>query len=207
MLFVFRCLFFFGGFVLAEEFKVSEFVSAKDLVADYKYATFAGGCFWCMEPPFERLEGVLAVVSGYTDGKKKNPSYEEVSKGETAHTEAIRIVFDPLKITFAKLVDVYWRQIDPTTLNRQFADKGNQYRSGIYYHSEEQKLQAEKSKDELQKSKRYGDKKIVTEIKKATAFYSAEQYHQDYYKKNPIRYKSYRHFSGRDQFLKKVWDK
>ncbi|HEX3033826.1 MAG TPA: peptide-methionine (S)-S-oxide reductase MsrA [Thermodesulfobacteriota bacterium] len=167
-------------------------------------ATFAGGCFWCMEPPFEKLGGVIEVISGYTGGHKKNPTYKEVSAGGTGHVEAVQVVYDPSKITYAELLDVFWRQIDPTDPNGQFVDRGLQYRSAIFYHKDEQKRLAAESKEELDKSGRY-EKPIVTEIIKASEFYKAEEYHQDYYKKNPIRYKTYRYFSGRDQYLEKVW--
>jgi peptide methionine sulfoxide reductase msrA/msrB len=167
-------------------------------------ATFAGGCFWCMEPPFEKLEGVKEVISGYTGGKKENPTYEEVSSGTTGHVESIQITYDPTKITYAKLLDVFWRQINPTDAGGQFADRGSQYRSIIFYHDDEQKKLAEKSKEELQKSGRF-QKPIVTEIVPASRFYPAEEYHQDYYKKNPVNYKRYRNGSGREQFLENTW--
>lgn len=167
-------------------------------------ATFAGGCFWCMEPPFEKLQGVSAVISGYAGGQKKNPTYEEVSAGGTGHLESVQILYDPTKITYSELLDVFWMQIDPTDPNGQFVDRGSQYRSAIFYHNDEQKRLAEKSKEALEKSGRY-DKPIVTEIVKATEFYRAEDYHQDFYKKDPARYKSYRKFSGRDKYIEKVW--
>jgi methionine-S-sulfoxide reductase len=141
-------------------------------------ATFAGGCFWCMEPPFDKLDGVISTIVGYTGGQEKNPTYEEVSSGKTGHVEAIQIVYDPSSVTYAELLDVFWRNIDPTQMNGQFADTGRQYRTSIFYHSQEQKQLALASKDELEKSGRY-DKKIVTEIVPAGAFYSAEEYHQD----------------------------
>ena len=169
-------------------------------------ATFAGGCFWCMEPPFEKLAGVVEVISGYTGGHKANPTYEEVSAGKTGHVEAIQITYDPSKVSYSRLLDVFWRQIDPTDGGGQFVDRGQQYRSAIFYHNEEQKRLSEKSKVEMQKSGRFS-KTIVTEIIRASVFYKAEEYHQDYYKKNPIRYKFYRFNSGRDQFLNKVWTK
>jgi peptide methionine sulfoxide reductase msrA/msrB len=171
-----------------------------------KKATFAGGCFWCMEPPFEKLEGVLKVVSGYTGGTKVDPTYEEVSSGVTGHVEAIEITYDPQKISYRKLLEVFWRQIDPTDAGGQFVDRGGQYVSAIFYHDEEQKTQAGESKKALEASRRF-DKPIVTAIREAGRFYPAEDYHQDYFKKNPIRYKYYRHNSGRDAFLEKVWDK
>jgi peptide methionine sulfoxide reductase msrA/msrB len=169
-------------------------------------AIFAGGCFWCMVPPFEKLDGVKEVISGYTGGQKENPTYEEVSSGTTGHVEAVEVVYDPSKVSYEKLLDVFWRQIDPTDPDGQFVDRGPQYRSAIFYLTEEQKALAEKSKEELDKSGRF-DKPIVTEILPASTFYRAEDYHQDYYKKNPLRYKFYRFNSGRDQFLKRVWKK
>lgn len=167
-------------------------------------ATLAGGCFWCMEHPFEKREGVLEVISGYTGGHKDNPTYEEVSSGMTGHLEAVQITYDPSKISYSKILDLFWKQIDPTDPGGQFVDRGSQYRAAIFYHNEEQKALAEKSKAELNKSGRYKNP-IVTEIIKASKFYKAEDYHQDYSKKNPIRYKYYRYRSGRDQYLKKIW--
>jgi peptide methionine sulfoxide reductase msrA/msrB len=167
-------------------------------------ATFAGGCFWCVEADFEKLPGVVKVISGYTGGHKENPSYEEVSSGTTGHVEAVQVYYDPSKITYEELLDYFWKHIDPTDPGGQFVDRGSQYRSVIFYHDEEQKRLAEKSKEELSKSGKF-NKPIVTEILKFTKFYEAEEYHQDYYKRNPLRYKFYRYNSGRDQFLKKVW--
>jgi peptide methionine sulfoxide reductase msrA/msrB len=169
-----------------------------------KIATFAGGCFWCTESDFEKVPGVVKVISGYTGGHKENPSYEEVSSGSTGHVEAIQVYYDPTKITYSDLLDYFWRHIDPTDSGGQFVDRGSQYRSVIFYHDEDQKTLAEKSKEDLSKSGKF-DKPIVTEILKFTKFYAAEEYHQDYYKKNPLRYKYYRFASGRDQFLKKEW--
>ncbi len=169
-----------------------------------KVATFAGGCFWCTESDFEKLPGVVKVVSGYTGGHKENPTYEEVSSGSTGHVEAVQVYYDPSKVTYPELLDYFWRHIDPTDSGGQFVDRGSQYRSVIFYHDEEQKRLAEKSREDLGKSGKF-DKPIVTEIIKFTKFYNAEEYHQDYYKKNPIRYKYYRFASGRDQFLKQVW--
>jgi peptide methionine sulfoxide reductase msrA/msrB len=168
----------------------------------YEKATFAGGCFWCMQPPFEKLDGVLQVVSGYTGGTGDKPTYEDYA--QKGHIEALQITYDPSKISYFQLLDVLWMQIDPTDPRGQFVDRGPQYRSAIFFHNEEQKKQAEKSKEDLGKSGMF-DKPIVTEIIKASAFYKAEDYHQDYYKKNPIRYKFYRYNSGRDQFLEQVW--
>jgi peptide methionine sulfoxide reductase msrA/msrB len=167
-------------------------------------ATFAGGCFWCMEQPFEKLNGVVEVISGYTGGHKKNPTYHEVSSGETGHAEAIQITFDPSKISYNKLLDVFWRNIDPTDGGGSFVDRGSQYRTAIFYRNDEQKLQAEVSREKLAKSGRFS-KAIVTEIVPFKEFYEAEDYHQDFYKKNPFRYEEYRYGSGRDQFLKKTW--
>jgi peptide methionine sulfoxide reductase msrA/msrB len=167
-------------------------------------ATFAGGCFWCMEPPFERLAGVDDVISGYAGGTEENPSYEEVSAGATGHAEVVRVRYDPAKVSYQKLLEVFWRQIDPTDAGGQFVDRGRQYRTAIFYHDEEQRRLAEASKQALEESGRF-DQPIVTEITPAGPFYPAEDYHQDYYKTNPLRYKYYRWGSGRDQFLEKVW--
>ncbi|MDH3285478.1 MAG: peptide-methionine (S)-S-oxide reductase MsrA [Acidobacteriota bacterium] len=167
-------------------------------------ATFAGGCFWCMEPPFDKLDGVLSTTSGYTGGEKRDPTYKEVSAGGTGHTEAVQIVYDPEQISYEKLLDVFWRNIDPTAKDRQFCDKGSQYRSGIFYHDDQQEYAARESKARLEKDKPF-DGPIVTEIVAATEFYPAEEYHQDYYKKNPIRYKFYRTGCGRDRRLRELW--
>jgi len=167
-------------------------------------ATFAGGCFWCMESPFESLDGVIEVVSGYGGGEEKEPTYEEVSSGVTGHAEAIQVTYDPSRITYEELLDVFWRQIDPTDPGGQFVDRGKHYRTAIFYHDDEQRRLAEKSKAALERSGQY-DRPIVTEITPATGFYGAEEYHQDYAQKNPLRYKYYRHASGRDQYLKKLW--
>jgi len=167
-------------------------------------ATFAGGCFWCMEPPFDKLDGVISTTSGYTGGTKKDPTYDEVSAGTTGHTEAVEIVYDPAKIDYQKLLDVFWHNIDPVTANRQFCDRGTQYRSAIFYHDAEQKRLAETSKEALDASGRLG-KPIVTEIVAAGTFYPAEEYHQDYYEKNPVRYNYYRYQCGRDARLKELW--
>ncbi|MFH0727184.1 MAG: peptide-methionine (S)-S-oxide reductase MsrA [Pseudomonadota bacterium] len=167
-------------------------------------ATFAGGCFWCVESDFEKAEGVGDVISGYTGGLEKNPTYEEVSAGTTGHLEAVQVSYDPQRISYEALLEIFWRHIDPTDSGGQFVDRGSQYRSAIFYHNEQQRDMAEKSKAALEKSGQF-QKPIVTEIKMATAFYSAEDYHQDYYKNNPIRYKFYRFNSGRDQFLDRAW--
>ncbi|ADE16235.1 peptide methionine sulfoxide reductase [Nitrosococcus halophilus Nc 4] len=171
---------------------------------DLAKATFAGGCFWCMEPPFDKLEGVISTTSGYIDGQLENPTYEEVSAGKTGHAEAIQVLYDPKKVSYAKLLEVFWHNIDPLTANRQFCDQGNQYRPAIFYHNEEQQRLAEESKTQLAHSGRF-DQPIVTEIKPATPFYTAEKYHQNYYQKNPIRYKLYRFACGRDQRLQQLW--
>jgi peptide-methionine (S)-S-oxide reductase len=167
-------------------------------------ATFAGGCFWCMEPPYDTLEGVISTTVGYTGGQTENPTYEEVSSGKTGHAEAVQIVYDPRAISYNQLLDLFWRNIDPLTPNRQFCDKGEQYRSAIFYHNEAQQRLAETSKAQLEQSGRF-DHPIVTEIKPATEFYAAEAYHQEYYQKNPVRYKLYRFSCGRDHRLKELW--
>ena len=169
-------------------------------------ATFAGGCFWCMEPPYDKLDGVISTTSGYTGGRKKNPTYEEVSGGTTGHAEAVQVTYDPTKVSYQKLLEVFWKNIDPFTPNAQFCDHGSQYRSAIFYHDEEQKRLAEASKQELEKSGRF-TQPIVTEIVPAGEFYPAEDYHQDYYQNNPVRYKYYRYRCGRDEALEKIWGK
>jgi len=167
-------------------------------------ATFAGGCFWCMEPPFEKLVGVISVTSGYIGGQKRNPTYEEVSAGETGHAEAVQVVYDSTQISYAQLLQVFWRNIDPLAVNRQFCDGGSQYRSAIFYHNAEQRRLAEESKQKLEQIKKFG-RPIVTEIVAASAFYPAEEYHQDFYKKSPLHYKTYRAGCGRDRRLKELW--
>jgi peptide methionine sulfoxide reductase msrA/msrB len=171
-----------------------------------KKATFAGGCFWCTEADFEKLPGVVKVVSGYTGGQKENPTYAEVSSGKTGHVEAVQVYYDPSKISYGELLDYLWKHIDPTDGGGQFVDRGGQYRSAIFYHDDEQRRLAEKSKEDLAKSGRF-DKPIATEILRFTKFYEAEEYHQDYYKNHSLRYGFYRHGSGRDQFLERVWGK
>jgi peptide-methionine (S)-S-oxide reductase len=172
--------------------------------AENATAIFAGGCFWCMEKPFESLPGVQSVVSGYIGGHKKDPTYDEVSSGETGHAEAVRIVFDPAATSYEKLLDVFWHNIDPLTANAQFCDHGSQYRSGVFYLDEAQNKAALASKKAIEDSKRF-DKPIVTEIVAATTFYPAEDYHQDFYKKNRVRYESYRLGCGRDRRLRQLW--
>ena len=167
-------------------------------------ATFAGGCFWCMEAPFDKLPGVISVTSGYTGGQKKNPTYAEVSAGSTGHAEAVQIVYDPSIIAYSRLLGVYWRNVDPTVKDGQFCDSGNQYRAAIFFHGEEQHRQALQSNTMLEKNKPFREA-VLTEITPATEFYPAEEHHQHYYKKNPIRYAYYRNGCGRDKRLKELW--
>ena len=173
---------------------------------DLATATFAGGCFWCMEPPFDKLDGVVSTTSGYIGGHKKSPTYKEVSAGGTGHAEAVQVVYDPQKIRYGQLLDVFWHNIDPITPDRQFCDGGNQYRSAIFVHDEMQRRVAEESKKELNASGRF-EQPIVTQIAPASEFYAAEDYHQDYYRKNPVRYKFYRYRCGRDKRLEELWGK
>ena len=167
-------------------------------------ATFAGGCFWCMEGPFDLIDGVLETTVGYTGGTARNPTYEQVSSGTTGHAEAIQVTYDSAKVTYEKLLEVFWRNIDPTTPNQQFADHGSQYRTAIFYHTEEQHRLASASKQQLEASGKF-HQPLVTEIVPAGPFYPAEDYHQDYYKKNATRYQLYKMGSGRAGFLKKTW--
>lgn len=169
-------------------------------------AIFAGGCFWCTESDFDKVKGVVSTTSGYTGGSVKNPSYEQVSAGGTGHAEAVLVKFDPKKITYAQLLKTYWLSIDPLTANRQFCDSGSQYRSAIFYSNESQKKQAMAYKKSLEDSK-FFKQPIVTEIIVAAKFYPAEDYHQDYHNKNPVRYNYYRNSCGRDDRLKQVWGK
>ena len=188
-----------------EQFKQSEKSALmKTESKNLKTATFAGGCFWCMESDFEKVSGVVEAVSGYTGGQKQNPTYEEVSAGGTGHAEAVQVTYDPAKITYKELLDVFWRHVDPTDAGGQFVDRGSQYRTAIFYHDEEQKRIAEDSREQMEKSGRFSAP-IVTEIVPLTEFYPAEDYHQDYYRHNPLRYRFYRLGSGRDQFLKSTW--
>ncbi|MCX7884482.1 MAG: peptide-methionine (S)-S-oxide reductase MsrA [Caloramator sp.] len=170
----------------------------------YETAIFAGGCFWCMVSPFDILDGVIKVESGYTGGYLENPTYKDVKSQTSGHYEAIRIIYDPDIITYKKLLDAYWRQIDPTDDGGQFHDRGPSYRTAIFYTTESQRVEAEDSKKELENSKRF-EKPIVTQILPAKTFYLAEEYHQDFYKKNPEEYKKDRGISGRDEFIKKYW--
>ena len=170
-----------------------------------KKAIFAGGCFWCVESDFQKVDGVVDVVSGYTGGQTENPTYHEVSGGDSGHVEAVQVLYDPEKVTYEQLLDLFWRHVDPTDDSGQFVDRGAQYRTAVFYDDEEQKLTAEKSKEALNRSG-YFDKPIVTEIIKRSIFYPAEERHQDFYKKDPMRYRQYRMSSGRDRFLKKTWN-
>jgi peptide-methionine (S)-S-oxide reductase len=167
-------------------------------------ATFAGGCFWCMEPPYDKLAGVISTTSGYMGGKTKNPTYEQVVSGTTGHAEVVQVEYDPEKVSYATLLEVFWRNIDPTQRDGQFCDHGSQYRTGIFYHDEEQRKLALASKAQLEKTKPF-KAAIVTEITAAPEFYRAEEYHQDFYKKNPSRYKFYRAGCGRDARLSALW--
>ncbi len=167
-------------------------------------ATFAGGCFWCMEPPFDALEGVVSTTAGYTGGTLAKPSYEQVSAGGTGHAESVQVIYDPQRVSYEKLLEVFWRNIDPTAVNQQFCDHGDQYRTAIFYHNDTQKQAAEASLAALEQSKPFKES-IKTALVKAGPFYPAEDYHQDYYKKNPVRYKFYRYNCGRDQRLTELW--
>ena len=169
-------------------------------------AYFAGGCFWCMEEAFEKVDGVLTVVSGYMGGTVPNPSYEEVSAGRTGHAESVEVTYDPSKVTYQKLLDAFWRNVDPLTPNAQFCDHGSQYRSAIFYSTDEEKRLSEDSKRAIEQSKRF-PQPIVTQLVQASTFYPAEDYHQDYYKKNPLRYKYYKFGCGRVQRLETLWGK
>ena len=168
-------------------------------------ATFAGGCFWCMEPPFAKLAGVISVMPGYTGGTTANPTYEEVSSGSTGHAEAVEILYDPTKISYEALLETFWMNIDPTQAEGQFVDHGSQYRTAIFYHTEEQERLARESKAALEQSGKFS-KPIVTEIVRASTFYPAEDYHREYYKKNPTRYQLYKAGSGREGFIHRTWD-
>ena len=173
---------------------------------DLKKATFAGGCFWCVEEPYEKREGIIEVISGYAGGDKANPTYEEVSAGRTGHMEVVQVIYDPSKTTYRDLLNIFWRQIDPTDSGGQFADRGAQYKTAIFYHDEDQKQLAEESKKQLTESGKFS-RPIVTEILPAGDFYKAEEYHQGYYAKNPDHYKKYKYGSGRMSFIEKNWDK
>jgi len=184
---------------------LSVFLLPLNSIAKVENAIFAGGCFWCMEHPFEKLSGVQSVVSGYTGGKKNGPTYEEVSSGRSGHIESVQVFYDDKIITYGDLLKTYWKNIDPLDPDGQFCDKGEQYRSGIFYLNDEQKALARKSLQDHQNESRFKGKKIVTFIKEASTFYEAEYYHQDYYKKNPVRYKFYLFNCGRDKRLDEIW--
>lgn len=206
-----RSVFIFAVFTLLMILAVTAEVNANEgkmdpVNSNYEKATFAGGCFWCMEPPFDKLDGVISTTSGYTGGPEENPTYKQVSAGRTGHAEAVQILYDPGKVSYGKLLDVFWRQINPTTPDRQFVDVGSQYRAAIFYHDDEQRGLAEGSKKVMAESGRF-EGPIVIEIVPAGSFWPAENYHQDYYQKNPLRYKFYRFGSGRDQYLEKIWGK
>ncbi len=168
-------------------------------------AVFAGGCFWCMEPPYDKLEGVIETVSGYAGGHTENPGYYDVVGGGTGHAEVVKVVYDPAQISYAELLEVFWKNIDPTTLDRQFCDVGDQYRTAIFYVNDEEKMLAEASLEKISKSHDLPGP-VVTQIEPLRAFYPAEDYHQDYYRKNPLRYKLYRSGCGRDARLRQLWD-
>jgi peptide-methionine (S)-S-oxide reductase len=189
--------------ILAFAFLIPAAVQAQGKLST---AVFAGGCFWCMEEALEKVPGVVSVVSGYTDGRTKNPSYEMVSSGTTGHTEAVEVKFDPSKVSYEQLLDAFWLNHDPTTIDRQFCDGGTQYRPGIYWQDEEQKRLANASKEKYEKLKTF-KQPIVTPIVKATQFWPAEEYHQDYYKKNPVRYNFYSNGCGRYSRLNELWGK
>lgn len=172
----------------------------------YAKAIFAGGCFWCMEEAYEKVNGVISVISGYTGGKLANPTYEQVSAGGTGHTESVEVIYDPNKVTYQHLLEVFWHNIDPTALNAQFCDHGTQYRSAIFYHDDMQKQLIDESKQAIESSKSF-PQPIVTEIVPASVFYPAEEYHQNFYKKNPVRYKFYKWNCGRSQRLEQLWGK
>jgi len=191
------------GAVLAVFTGGSEPVVAQETGEGLATAVFAGGCFWCMEPPFDKLDGVHSTISGYTGGQVENPTYKQVSAGGTGHTEVVQVTYDPAKVSFEKLLEVFWVNIDPEAENRQFCDRGSQYRSGIFYLDDAQRAAAEASKAELEGSGRLD--RVVTEVTALETFYPAEEYHQDYYEKNPIRYKWYRNGCGRDSRLEELW--
>jgi peptide-methionine (S)-S-oxide reductase len=179
-------------------------VAGSVYAADLEKAIFAGGCFWCMEAPFDKLPGVISVTAGYTGGHKKSPTYKEVSSGGTGHAEAVQVVYDSSRISYSAFLAVFWRNVDPTVTDRQFCDVGHQYRAAIFYRGEEQRKSALQSKAALEKSRPFREA-VVTEITPATEFYPAEEYHQHYYKKNPLRYSYYRSGCGRDNRLKELW--
>ncbi len=193
--------------ILTQTYMVYADNESKDSNMDNKKiekAVFTGGCFWCMQNPYDELKGVVSTAVGYTGGHKDNPTYEEVCTGNTGHAEAIEVLYDPSQISYAELLNVFWKNINPTTQNRQFVDVGTQYRTAIFYNNEEQKQSAESSKEEMERSGIYDDS-IVTEITPASTFYKAEEYHQKYYEKCPLKYKMYKSGSGREQYLENIW--
>lgn len=193
-----RALFLAAGFVLGG----AALAFAQTAPAKTEKATFAGGCFWCVEADFDKVDGVISTTSGYTGGKTTNPTYKEVSGGSTGHAEAVEIVYDPAKVSFEKLLDTFWRSIDPLVKDRQFCDSGDEYRSAIFFHNDEQKRLAEATKSAVEAQLK---QKVYTEVVPAGAFYKAEDYHQDYYIKNPSKYSFYRWNCGRDQRLQQIW--
>lgn len=195
------CLLLCLAYILSAPLHAGE---AKPASAAPARATFAGGCFWCMEPPYDKLPGVMSTTSGYMGGKTKNPTYEQVSTGRTGHAEVVQVIYDPKVVGYDKLLEVFWRNVDPTQRDAQFCDHGSQYRTAIFYHDEEQRRLAEASRAALVKKKPFKGE-IVTEVAQAGEFYPAEEYHQDFYKKSPGRYKFYRAGCGRDARLKELW--
>jgi peptide methionine sulfoxide reductase msrA/msrB len=195
-----------GGIIMAATFAHADKAETSGSPIKLATATFAGGCFWCMQPPFEHLNGVARVTVGYTGGKTRKPTYEEVSSGTTGHYEAFQVSYDPGRISYRDLLEVFWRNIDPTDQFGQFVDKGTQYRTAIFYHDEDQKRQAEESRDALAKSGKFR-KPIMTKILPALEFFPAEDYHQSYYRKNPLGYNLYKKGSGRESFIAKTWPK
>ncbi len=199
-------IFIFGIIRYTNSAKMEEGDQMKTNAETLKTATFAGGCFWCVESDFGSVEGVVEVVSGYTGGTSENADYEAVTGGKTGHLEAVQVIYDPSVIGYTELLDIFWKHIDPTDPGGQFVDRGSQYRTAVFYHGDEQKRMAETSKSQLNASGRFS-KPVATEIFPLDKFYPAEAYHQNFHKKSPVRYKLYRYNSGRDQFLKKVWEK
>ena len=190
---------------LAMVFAATSMAPAQSSTPPKAVATFAGGCFWCVEADFDKVAGVISTTSGYAGGSVANPTYYQVSAGSTGHTEVVEIAYDPAKVSYQKLLDVFWRNHDPLAKDRQFCDSGNQYRAAIFYHNDEQRRLAEESKKTVQA--KFAPRVVHTEIVKAGAFYAAEDYHQNYYEKNPVRYKLYRFNCGRDQRLEELWGK